>query len=141
MTATIGLTTAIKGPSKTYEMVTESMPVSGVETKNEVVAALDAPERLRPTAAGITPHEHNGSGAPNKAAFTVSSLSKALGYTYSQLYHRLMKLTGKSPNNFIKEFKLHKALVLLYKQQGNITEVASKTGFNSPTYFSDCFFS
>ena len=49
----------------------ESTPVSGVEIKNDVVAALEAPLRRRPSAAGITPQEHRGSGAPNRAALTV----------------------------------------------------------------------
>jgi hypothetical protein len=36
-----------------------------------VVALFEAPARLKPIAAGITPHEHNGIGAPIKAALTV----------------------------------------------------------------------
>ena len=72
-------------------------------------------------------------------SFNVTTLSKAMGYTYSQLYRRLMKLTGKSPNNFIKEFRLHNALVLLHNHRGNISEIANKTGFSSPNYFSECF--
>ncbi|MEH6537714.1 MAG: helix-turn-helix domain-containing protein [Psychroserpens sp.] len=74
-----------------------------------------------------------------KPDFNVTSFSKALGYSYSQLYGRLMNLTGKSPNNFIKEFRLHKALVLLHNQSGSISQIADKTGFSSPTYFSRCF--
>ena len=73
------------------------------------------------------------------AGFNVTAFSKKLGYSYSQLYRRLINLTGKSPNNFIKEFRLHKALVLLHDERGSISKIASKTGFNSPTYFSDCF--
>jgi AraC-like DNA-binding protein len=71
--------------------------------------------------------------------FNVKSFSKALGYTYAQLYGRLMKLTGKSPNNFMREFRLHKALILLHNQRGSIAQIATQTGFNSPTYFSKCF--
>ena len=74
-----------------------------------------------------------------RSDFNVTTLSKAMGCTYSQLYRRLMKLTGKSPNNFIKEFRLHNALVLLHDHRGNISEIANKTGFSSPNYFSECF--
>ena len=49
------------------------MPVSGVETRNAVVALLEAPARLNPKAAGITPHEQSGIGAPISAAFIVVS--------------------------------------------------------------------
>jgi len=50
-----------------------------------------------------------------------------------------MNLTDKSPNNFIKDFRLHKALKQLHEQEGNISEIAYECGFNSPAYFSKCF--
>lgn len=75
----------------------------------------------------------------NKPNFNITSFSKDLGYSKSQLYRKLMKLTGKSPNNFIREFRLHEALKRLYKQEGNISEIAYESGFNSPAYFSKCF--
>jgi AraC-like DNA-binding protein len=75
----------------------------------------------------------------NKPAFNVDSFSKELGYSKSQLYRKLKYLTGKSPNHFIREFRLRKALDLLHRQEGNISEIAYETGFNSPTYFSKCF--
>ena len=49
-----------------------STPVSGVDIRKEVVAAFEAPLRRRPSAAGITPQEHRGNGAPNRAALTVA---------------------------------------------------------------------
>ena len=76
-----------------------------------------------------------------KSDFNIASFLKEWGYSYSQVYRRLINLTGKSPNNFIKEFRLHKALVLLHNQNGSISQIADKTGFNSPTYFSRCFLS
>ena len=75
----------------------------------------------------------------SRADFNVSTFSKELGYNYSQLYRKLIKLTGKAPNNFIKEFRLHKALLLLHNQKGSISQIAFKTGFSSATYFSHCF--
>jgi len=71
--------------------------------------------------------------------FNVDDLSKSLGYSKSQVYRKLMSLTGKSANNFIREFRLHRALTLLHEQKGNISEVAFATGFNSAAYFSKCF--
>ena len=74
-----------------------------------------------------------------KPNFHVNDFSKALGLSKSQVYRKLTKLTGQSPNNFLKEFRLHKALNLLHKQHGNISEIAFETGFNSAAYFSKCF--
>ena len=72
-------------------------------------------------------------------ALNIDEFSKELGYSKSQLYRKLVSLTGKSPNIFIKEYRLNKALKLLDKQIGNISKIAYDTGFNSPAYFSKCF--
>ena len=42
----------------------ESMPVCGVQTRNDATAPFDAPSLRMPMAVGITPHEHSGSGMP-----------------------------------------------------------------------------
>lgn len=76
----------------------------------------------------------------SKPSFSVDNFSRDLGYNKSYLYRKLIKLTGKSPGSFIKEFRLHKALVLLHDRNGSISDIAIKTGFNSPSYFSKCFF-
>ena len=70
---------------------------------------------------------------------TAKGLSKHLGYSKSQLYRKMIDNTGTSPNTFIKEYRLNQALNLLNKQADNISEIAFKTGFNSPAYFSKCF--
>jgi len=46
----------------------ESTPVCGVLIKNPTAAPLDAPSFRNPSAAGITPHEHNGNGTPTATA-------------------------------------------------------------------------
>jgi len=75
----------------------------------------------------------------NKPNFNVGTMSAEMGWSKSQLYRKLLKLTGKSPNTFIREYRLHRALGLLHKQFGNISEIASESGFSSPSYFSKCF--
>ena len=69
----------------------------------------------------------------------VGEFSKNLGFSKAQLYRKMVSLTGKSPNTFIKEYRLRKALILLNKRISNISEIAFETGFNSPAYFSKCF--
>lgn len=75
----------------------------------------------------------------NDSTFNVDSFSITLGYSKSQVYRKLISLTGKSANNFIRDFRLHRAINSLYNQQGNISEVAFRSGFNSPAYFTKCF--
>jgi len=73
------------------------------------------------------------------AKLKVENFNKQLGYSKSQLYRKMNSLTGKSPNIFLKEYRLNKALKLLNSQTGNISEVAFETGFSSLSYFSKCF--
>ncbi len=72
--------------------------------------------------------------------FRVEDLSKNLGCSKSQLYRMVVSLTGSSPNAFIRSFRLRKALSLLDKKINSISEIAFDSGFNSPSYFSRCFF-
>jgi len=75
----------------------------------------------------------------HKTELKVDDFSNQLGFSKAQLYRKMVYLTGKSPNTFIKDYRLKRALTLLNKQIGNISEIAFETGFNSPAYFSKCF--
>lgn len=75
----------------------------------------------------------------NDSLFNIHELAKQMGVSKSQLYRKTVSLTGYSPNDFIKEFRLQKALNAIEKQQENISEIAYKSGFNSLSYFSKCF--
>ncbi len=69
----------------------------------------------------------------------VDSLSKPLNCSKTQLYRKMVSLTGLSPNAFVQEYRLKNALRLLNKNIGNISEIAFESGFSSPSYFSKCF--
>ncbi len=70
---------------------------------------------------------------------TVESLGKAMGMSRSNLLLKIKALTGQAPNEFIRTIRLNHAAQLLVKSGLNVVEVAYKTGFNSPSYFSKCF--
>ena len=69
----------------------------------------------------------------------VNDFEENLGYSKSKLYRSMMSLVGKSPNIFLRDYRLNKALELLEEQNCNISEIAYQTGFSSPAYFSKCF--
>ena len=69
----------------------------------------------------------------------VEDFCKPMGSSKAQFYRKLISVTGKSPNAFIKDYRLQEALKLLRKKGGNISEIAFETGFSSPSYFSKCF--
>lgn len=75
----------------------------------------------------------------NDPNYDVGVFGKQVGLSRSQFYRKISSITGFSPNDFIKEFRLKKALNLIETQKGNVAQIAFETGFNSPSYFSKCF--
>ncbi|MDL5510497.1 helix-turn-helix domain-containing protein [Arenibacter sp. M-2] len=75
----------------------------------------------------------------NNDQFGVDSLAQAVGMSRSSLHRKLHKMVGVSTSQFIREYRLKRALELL--REGNITasEVAYRVGFSSATYFSTSF--
>lgn len=75
----------------------------------------------------------------NDSNFNVSLFSKSLKLSSSKFYRKLKSLTGKSPSAFLRNYRLKQAMNMLHSKEGNITEIAERTGFNSLAYFSKCF--
>lgn len=75
----------------------------------------------------------------NKAELKVEDFEQPLGMSKTQVYRKLMLLTGKSPNSFLKEYRLIQALERINSNTQSISETAYETGFNSQSYFSKCF--
>jgi AraC-like DNA-binding protein len=72
--------------------------------------------------------------------FNVTALGTQMQLGQSQLYRKVMRLTGKAPSNFIREYKLRRAIGRLHEHKhGTISQVARESGFRNPTYFSKCF--
>ncbi|MGI8893233.1 MAG: nickel-binding protein [Bacteroidia bacterium] len=74
----------------------------------------------------------------SNTSLNADDFSRYLGCSKSQLYRKIIAMTGKSPNSFIREYRLSRALNLFNKNK-NISEIAYETGFNSPAYFSKSF--
>lgn len=55
------------------------------------------------------------------------------------MYNKIKSLTGKSPVELIKEYRVTKSEMLLRTGQFSVSEVAYKVGFSDPGYFSRCF--
>lgn len=71
--------------------------------------------------------------------FGVEDLAKEFGLNRSHLHRKLKNVTGQSISQFIREYRLRKAKILLEQKDYSAAEVAYKVGFNSPTYFSKSF--
>ncbi len=71
--------------------------------------------------------------------FGVPQLAETINLSQMQLYRKLKALTGKTPSQFIRSYRLQKALELLQAGELNVSEVAYDVGFSDPSYFSRMF--
>ncbi|MDX5584272.1 MAG: helix-turn-helix domain-containing protein [Aureibaculum sp.] len=71
--------------------------------------------------------------------FGVKELTEELGMSRAQLHRKLHDLTGKSTSQFIREFRLEKAMEMLRNNVATASEISYRVGFNSPTYFNTSF--
>lgn len=72
--------------------------------------------------------------------FDIPQLCRMLGMGRTLLYAKFKVLTGMTPNNFVLNYKLKKAAILLRAQpEMQIGEIADSLGFGSSIYFSRCF--
>jgi signal transduction histidine kinase/DNA-binding response OmpR family regulator len=71
--------------------------------------------------------------------YSVERLGQNVGMSRSQLYRKVHALTGESPVELLKNYRLTKAKNLLQQRVGNVSEIAFRTGFGSSSYFIKCF--
>lgn len=71
--------------------------------------------------------------------FNVKKLSNNLNISTTHLYRKLKALTGLSPVEFIRFFKLQKACEMLSNSNLSIKEIGYGLGFNNLSYFVKCF--
>ena len=71
--------------------------------------------------------------------YNVEKLSETLGLSRGHLHRKIKELTGTAPVEFLRAYRLNKATQLLRQNAYTVSEVAYRTGFSSPAYFSKCF--
>ena len=71
--------------------------------------------------------------------YNVEKLSETLGLSRGHLHRKIKELTGTAPDEFLRTYRLNKATQLLRQNAYTVSEVAYRTGFSSPAYFSKCF--
>ena len=71
--------------------------------------------------------------------FSVQQLAEGVALCHSQLYRKLRSIVKVSPSQFIRSIRLEKAQSLLAEGHQSVSEVAFAVGFNSLSYFTQCF--
>jgi AraC-like DNA-binding protein len=71
--------------------------------------------------------------------YKLDHICKKMGLSKSNLYRKIVSLTGYSPNDFIMELRLQKSVEWMHQRKSNISETSYELGFSNPSYFSKCF--
>ena len=70
---------------------------------------------------------------------SVDKFAADMKYGRTNFYSKLKALTGQTPNEYIKERRLQRALHLLEDEHVTVAEVAYQVGMGTPQYLSTCF--
>lgn len=70
---------------------------------------------------------------------SINDLSQEMGVSRAQLFRKIKAISDLSPNKLILNIRIKMAVDYLKKNQYTISEVAYKTGFSDPAYFSKIF--
>ena len=70
---------------------------------------------------------------------SVEDIGEEMCLSRVQLYRKVKALTGKSPVEIVREERLKRGHQLLADSSLNISEIAYRVGFSSPSYFTKCY--
>lgn len=71
--------------------------------------------------------------------FSVEKLAKDLAMSRMHLYRKLQSISGKSPADFLMEYRLDRAAALLAAGTGTVSEIAYGVGFKNLSHFTRRF--
>lgn len=71
--------------------------------------------------------------------YTTEQFASDMCMSRMSLYRKLQRTTGQTPTEFVRMVRLHAAAEMLRTDGMPVSEVASRSGFSSPSYFTKCF--
>jgi AraC-like DNA-binding protein len=71
--------------------------------------------------------------------FSVEELARHMAMSRSQLHRKMSAITGQSTGEFLRNYRLDRAMELLRSKSGNVSEIAWRVGFSNSKYFSTSF--
>ncbi|MGB8359011.1 MAG: ATP-binding protein [Bacteroidales bacterium] len=75
----------------------------------------------------------------NNENFDIQKLCHEMSMSRTQLYRKFRSLTDRSPNDYFRSLRLHKAKDLLTGSEVTVAEAAYKSGFKNVSHFSRVF--
>ena len=73
------------------------------------------------------------------AEFSMEDFAARMKLGRTLFYKKVRGLTGYTPNDYLRLFRLKKAAELLSEGNYNVSEISYKVGISDPLYFSRCF--
>jgi signal transduction histidine kinase/CheY-like chemotaxis protein/sugar lactone lactonase YvrE len=71
--------------------------------------------------------------------FSVEYLSDQLNISRVQLHRKIKSITGNTPSEFIRNYRLKLAAQYIISGKTRMTQIAYEVGFNNPSYFAEQF--
>ncbi len=71
--------------------------------------------------------------------FSIEDLESQMAMSHASFYRRIKSITGVSMKELLTNYRLERARILVTQSDMRIAEIAIATGFNSSSYFSNCF--
>ncbi|MGB1042896.1 MAG: helix-turn-helix domain-containing protein [Tenacibaculum sp.] len=75
----------------------------------------------------------------NNTELNLKQFCKKMMMSKTKLYRYCKTYTGKSINEILKDYRLNRALDKVKTKKTSINQIATDSGFNSNSYFSNCF--
>ena len=69
----------------------------------------------------------------------INILSRELGYSRANFYRKIKALTGATPNDLLKTYRLNRAAELILTREYTLGEISEMTGFGTQSHFSNLF--
>jgi len=75
----------------------------------------------------------------SNSELNVNSLGRELGFSRTNFYRKVKSLTGMTPNDFLRVFRLNRAVELIKLREYPLNEIGEMVGFGTQSHFSSCF--
>ena len=73
------------------------------------------------------------------ADLNVTQISAMLGISRTKFYYKIKALTGRTPNEFFKTYKLNRSVEFIREGKYKMSVIADMVGFSSPSHFANSF--
>lgn len=109
------------------------------EMRDRRTLHLDAPEVIDEDARMMNMLSEYMNEHISNSELKIDELADAVHMGRSAFQHKIKKLTGKTPLEFVRDIRMDRAVYLLEHSSDTVNQIAYAVGFSDPKYFSKVF--